>query len=115
MTQSAEFMMLFRFEQTQEPPTPEQINEMHRHWGDFIGGLASKGMLVSTHQLGAEGWQVLPDHSQLHGIHECDGKMIGGNMVVKANSIEDVLEQAKKCPILSMGGTVEVRSTVPLN
>ncbi|WP_298303127.1 YciI family protein [Flavobacterium sp.] len=41
--------------------------------------------------------------------------MIAGNMVLKAESIEVATEWAKKCPILFMGGTVEVRNVIPMN
>jgi hypothetical protein len=39
---------------------------------------------------------------------------LGGNMVVRANSLDHAVEMAKGCPILQMGGTVEVRDVVPM-
>jgi hypothetical protein len=35
-------------------------------------------------------------------------------MVVKANTIDAAVEMAKNCPILLMGGTVEIRSIQPM-
>jgi hypothetical protein len=35
-------------------------------------------------------------------------------MIVKANSIAEAAEMAKNCPILNMGGNVEVRSIQPM-
>ena len=40
--------------------------------------------------------------------------MVAGNMVLKAESLEVASELAKKCPILFMGGTVEVRTINPM-
>jgi len=35
-------------------------------------------------------------------------------MVVRANTLAEATEMAKDCPILKMGGTVEVRSINPM-
>ncbi|HEY8936239.1 MAG TPA: YciI family protein [Cyclobacteriaceae bacterium] len=36
-------------------------------------------------------------------------ELIGGYSIVKANSLEEATELAKGCPILTVGGNVEVR------
>jgi hypothetical protein len=35
-------------------------------------------------------------------------------MIVKANTLDEAVEMAKKCPILHMGGSVEVRAIQPM-
>jgi hypothetical protein len=115
MTQVKEFMLLFRFEPTNEQPTPKQLQDMHALWGAFIGNTAQQGSLVSTHQLGFEGKKVLADHTIEDGFHIVDGQTLGGNMIVKAESLDAATEIAKKCPILLMGGNVEVRDITPMN
>ena len=114
MTQVQEFMLLFRFEPSNEQPTPEQLQEMGKCWGEFIGTIAMQGKLVSTHQLGFEGKQIFADQTTQDGFHIADRQMIAGNMVLKAESMEVATELAKNCPILKMGGTVEVRSITPM-
>ena len=115
MTQVKEFMMLFRFEPSNEQPTSEQLQEMQKQWGEFIGTIAMQGKLVSTHQLGFEGKQIFADHTTTDGFHIANAQIIAGNMILKADSIEVATELAKKCPILFMGGTVEVRDLIPMN
>ena len=110
-----EFMLLFRFEPSNEQPTPEQLQEMGKQWGEFIGTIAMQGKLVSTHQLGFEGKKIFANLSTEEGFHVSEGQMIGGNMILKAESIEVAMELAKKCPILYMGGAVEVRDILPMN
>lgn len=114
MTPSKEFMLLFSFEPSNEQPTQEQLQEMQKQWGEFIGTIAMQGKLVSTYQLGFEGKQIFPDHTTQDGFYIAEGKMIAGNMVLKAETLEAATELAKKCPILFMGGTVEVRSITPM-
>lgn len=114
MAELKEFMLLFRFEPSNDEPTQEQLQEMHKHWGEFIGGIAMQGKLVSTHQLGFEGKKIFANQSTEDGLHIAEGQIIGGNMVLKAESMESATELAKNCPILFMGGTVEVRDIIPM-
>lgn len=115
MTPTNEFMLLFRFEPTNEQPTAEQLQAMQKQWGEFIGNIAMQGKLVSTYQLGFEGNQIFADNTTKEGFHIAEGQTLSGNMVLKAESLEVATELAKKCPILFMGGTVEVRSIIPMN
>lgn len=115
MENSKEFMLLFRYEPSNEDPTQEQLHKMQNLWGEFIGGIAAQGNLVSTHQLGFEGKTVSSDFSTKDGFHISDSQIIGGNMILNAESLEYATEMGKKCPILLMGGTVEVRDITPMN
>ena len=115
MTQLNEFMLLFRYEPTNEQPTTEQLQEMQKQWGAFIGNIAMQGKLVSTYQLGFEGKQISADHTMTDGFHIAEGQTLSGNMVLKAESMEVATELAKNCPILLIGGSVEVRDLIPMN
>jgi hypothetical protein len=111
MVQKKEFMLVFRYEpKSNYQPTEVEMNEMHQQWGAFIGNIAIQEKLVSTHQLGFEGKQIFSDHSIAEGIHISDNQTLGGNMIVTANNIDEAVEMAKNCPILLMGGAVEVRA-----
>lgn len=114
MKTEKEFMLLFRFQPSNEQPTPEQLQEMQKQWGEFIGKIAMQGKLVSTHQLGFEGKMIAPDQSIQDGFYMSEGQMVAGNMVLKSETLEAATEIAKNCPILTMGGTVEVRSINPM-
>ena len=114
MTHLNEFMLVFRFEPNNEEPTPEQLQEMGKQWGEFIGTIAMQGKLVSTYQLGFEGMLINPDNTTNTGFHVAHGQIVAGNMILKAESLEVASELAKKCPILNMGGTVEVRNILPM-
>jgi hypothetical protein len=87
---------------------------MHLTWGTFIGNIAIQEKLVSVHQLGFEGRQILENQNVVNGIHLSNNQTVSGNMVVRAHSIYEAIEMSKNCPILQMGGTVEVRSIIPM-
>ncbi len=115
MKSSKEFMLLFRFEPNFNfQPSPEETSLMHQQWGAYFGGLAIQEKLVSTHQLGFEGMKISAHQSVNEGILIAENQTLGGNMIVKANSIQEAVEIAKGCPILLMGGNVEVRNILPM-
>jgi hypothetical protein len=115
MENSNEFMLLFRFEPDfSQQPTEEQLAEMHSQWGSYLGGLAIQEKLISTHQLGFEGAIVSADQSTSEGIVIADNQTLGGNLVIKASSMAEAIEVAKSCPILGMGGNVEIRNILPM-
>jgi hypothetical protein len=110
-----EFMLLFRYEPNMNyQPTEAEMTQMHQEWGAYFGKLASEGKFVSTHQLGFEGIQIAADKTTTEGFNISNNVMVSGSLLVNADSIEEAVEIGKACPILNMGGTVEVRSVIPM-
>lgn len=111
-----EFMLIFRLDANSEPPSSEQVTEMHQQWGAFIGSIASQGNLQATQRLKLEGAKRL---SLAAGLEDekvfYKNQLISGYMVLKAASMEEVASIAKSCPILSEGGSVELREIAPMN
>ncbi|RKR14724.1 hypothetical protein CLV91_0802 [Maribacter vaceletii] len=115
MKAEKKFMMLFRYTPNPEyKPTLQEMEQMSQDWGSFIGNIAMKEKLDSTNQLGFEGKQIAANSSVLDGILISENKTVSGNMIVKANSLEEAVEIAKDSPILKMGGSVEVRNIIPM-
>ncbi len=115
MTNEQTFMMIFRYSPNPNyNPTPEELQQIKEDWGSFIGHIAIQEKLESTYQLGHDGKQISTDLSVSDGIRISESKMISGNMIVKANSIDEAVTMAKECPILKMGGSVEVRNIIPM-
>jgi hypothetical protein len=114
MLNETEFMLLFRMQPSSEQPTQEQLQQMEQQWGGFISNVASQGKLVSTHHLGFSGNIIARDQSITEGFSVLEGQMIAGNMVIKANTMDMAIEIAKQCPILFVGGTVEIRNIMTM-
>lgn len=109
-----EFMLLFRMQPSSQEPTAEQLADMQQQWGIFIGGIAMQGKLVGTSRLGFEGNVIGADLAVTGGFSIANNETLSGNMVVKAASLYEATEMAKGCPVLAMGGSVEVRSIIPM-
>ncbi|MGH2646606.1 MAG: YciI family protein, partial [Ginsengibacter sp.] len=90
--------------------TPEQMQAMTKKWMDWIGSIAAQNKLTDRgNRLDASGKVVRRDTVVTNGPYSEIKESIGGYSIVKAGSYEDAIELAKGCPILTVGGNVEVR------
>lgn len=111
-----EFMMIFRNEKKSgnEMPSAEQMQEVMKHWQNWIGGIAAQGKYSGTNRLYPEGKTIKPGNIITDGPYAEVKEMVGGYLIVKANTLEDAVEMAKSCPNLIYGGNVEVRSVMSI-
>ena len=107
-----EFLLIFRRDmKTQEKGlSPEQIQAMMKPWQDWIGGLAAQNKLMSAgNRLVTDGRVVKPNQVVTNGPFVELAESIGGYTIIKASSVDEAAELSKNCPILMVGGSVEVR------
>ncbi len=111
-----EFMMLFRHvPDSNYQPSQEDMEASIKQWQDWIGNIAAQGKFNSTNQLDYEGKVVFADGLITDGPYAEVKEIIGGYIIVKAVSLDEAVVMAKTCPILSIGGHVEVRSFMDLS
>lgn len=106
-----DYLFVFRNDFAATPSgSPEEMQAVTQKWMDWIGGLAAKNKLTDRgNALSSVGKVVKPDNIITDGPYTEIKELIGGYTVVNAESIEEAAELAKGCPILSLGGNVEVR------
>ena len=111
-----EFLMIFRNSNGGEKPSPEQMQAMMKQWQDWIGGIAAQNKLSSSgNRLSADDSRVVkPNNLITNGPYVEIKEAVGGYIIVKTNSVDEAAELAKGCPILKIGGNVEVRTVVPM-
>lgn len=105
-----EFLMIFR--QPQTPPrdiSPEEMQAAIKLWKDWIAGIAAQGKFVSTNALGSQGKILKPNGVITDGPYAESKEMVGGYLIVKAETIDEAVQLAEGCPIIGIGGHVEVR------
>ena len=113
-----EFLLVFRreFASNQAQPSPEQLQQMMKPWQDWMGGLAAQNKLVSSgNRLSPEGRVIKPGKTITNGPYVELKEAVGGYIVIKANTLDEAAELSKGCPILQMGGNVEVRPIIPMD
>lgn len=113
-----EFLLVFRRDVINNESTlsPEQLQAMLKPWQDWIGNIAAQNKLVdSGNRLVWEGKVIKPGNIVTNGPFVELKEAIGGYTIIKANSLEDATELSLGCPILHVGGSVEVREIIKMD
>jgi hypothetical protein len=112
-----DFALIYRSESLGEIKlTPEGLLAVSKEWENWMGGIAAQNKLASMgKRLGNEGRSVKPGNVVTNGPYVEIKELIGGFSIIKADSIEEATELAKGCPVLNVGGNVEVREIIPMN
>ena len=112
-----EFLLIFRMDVAiQTNVSPEDMQNRMKLWQDWMGSIAAQNKLVSSgNRLATEGRVVRKDNLITNGPYVEIKEAIGGYSIVRAGSLDEAAEIANGCPILMGGGTVEVRTIVPMD
>lgn len=108
----SEFILIFRrdYKTADIQPTPEQLQEQLKHWQEWFASLSENDMLSRPVQrLDTAGRIVGKDRSISDGPYRELRESIGGLVTVNANDYDEAVEIAESCPILGLGGNVEIR------
>ena len=106
-----DFLFVYRMEYNKTADrSPEEMQAVTKRWMDWIGGIAAQNKLADRgNRLDPNGKVVRPGNVITDGPYTEIKETLGGYSLVRANSIDEAIELAKGCPILSFGGNVEVR------
>ena len=112
-----EFLLIFRRDVVTDAPalSPEQLQAMMKPWQDWVGGIAAQNKLVSPgNRLAGEGKVLKPGNIVTDGPYVEIKEAIGGYTVVRAESLEEATALSANCPILQVGGNVEIRRIISM-
>jgi hypothetical protein len=112
-----EFLLIFRrdFDATDSQASPEHLQNMMKAWQNWMGSIAARNKLVNSgNRLSAEGKVVKPGALVTNGPYVEIKEAIGGYILIRAESLDEAAEISKGCPILTIGGNVEVRTIIPM-
>ncbi len=108
----SQFLLLLRQPHGDGPgPTPEEMRHIMSRFMAWMEGLTAKGMVAGTNGLEPAG-KVLRGP---RGVSLTDGpyaeakEIVGGYVLINADSLEQALEAARDCPGLEYRMAVEVR------
>ncbi|WP_461116982.1 YciI family protein [Spirosoma jeollabukense] len=86
------------------------MEDYRTHWHEWLDKLAIQNLLVrSVQHLDPRGMVIGPDNTEFDGPFSETGEAIGSLLILKAPDYETAVNLAKDCPILELGGNVEVR------
>jgi hypothetical protein len=91
--------------------SPDEMQQHFQAWLAWFKQLEAKGLLKEPgHPLERTGRVVMGKQKIVHDGPFAEAKdVVGGYVVVKASDLTEAVELSKGCPILDVGGSVEVR------
>jgi len=106
-----EFVLLFRRKDLDDGSVdPENRNALVKKWNDWVSGIAAEGKLISNgNRLSAEGKVLKPGGVITDGPFVEIKEKLGGYTIIKAENLDEATTLAHGCPVLCVGGSVEIR------
>jgi hypothetical protein len=106
----ADFMYLFRGGDADwTTSSPERMQEHMNRWMGWMENLGKQGKLGGGEPLKREGKIVNSKGAITDGPYAEGKDIVGGYLLVKADTAHEAAELTKGCPVFEFGGTVEVR------
>lgn len=95
--------------------SPEQVQQHMQKWGAWMGGLKEKGQLLDGLPLGKEGKVVRKSGEIVTDGPFAEGsEVVGGYLIVHADSLKEAVDISKGCPVFEFDGLVEVREIMSM-
>jgi hypothetical protein len=111
-----EYLLLFRNSSNPDGyiTTSQDMAEDLPKWQAWIGNIAMQGKLVSTAPMEYNATLVSNDGSVEGPYKETGSVVVSGFLICKSQSIAEVKDWSKSCPILKYpNSSVEIRSLIP--
>jgi len=111
-----DFLLIFRTDYNViQQRSEDQAEANMKQWMDWLGDISSKNKLIDRgNRLDNSGRLVKPNDVVTNGPYSDIKESIGGYSLIKADNYEDAVAMAKGCPVLKMGGNVEVREILAM-
>jgi hypothetical protein len=107
-----QFLFLFRDSSDNPDLSSEQLQEAMGKWMEWLRGLKQQGIYIGGNRL-EEGRKVLRNTKFTDGPYVESKELVGGFIVVLADSLAQAEHLAKGCPGLAYGTDVEIRPMMP--
>ena len=112
-----EFLLIFRrdLKNPEAQPSAEKMQAMMGKWQDWMGSIAAQNKLVDRGNRLETSGSVVCREGVMDGPYVEVKEGIGGYTIIRAESQEEATTISKGCPVLIIGGSVEVRQILPIN
>jgi len=109
-----EYLLLLRAGKPASQKTEAENKAENQAWGAYMGGLGQKGLLVGGLPLVSGGAVVSSTGITNSPVNAGAEGIVGGYLIVKADSLQAATAIAKDCPHIANEGNIEVRELAPM-
>ncbi|MDB5120777.1 MAG: hypothetical protein JWN56_1995 [Sphingobacteriales bacterium] len=109
-----EYLLLLRGGKPAASKTEEENKAEMQDWGIYMGNLAKNGQLAGGLPLVSVGAVVSSAGTTNEAVTSATEGIVGGYLIIKADSFEQAIEAARACPHIANEGNIEVREIAPM-
>ena len=109
-----EYLLLLRGGKPMASKTEAENKAEMQAWGAYMGKLGQNGSLVGGLPVVGGGKTVSANSVSNEAVTSAKEGIVGGYLIVKAESLDAATEIAKECPHIENEGNVEVREIAPM-
>jgi len=109
-----EYLLLLRGGKPMTSKTEAEAKAEMQAWGVYMGKLGQNGSLVGGLPLVSGGKVVAASGTTAEAVTSAREGIVGGYLILKAESLEKAAELAKECPHITNEGNIEVREIAPM-
>jgi hypothetical protein len=109
-----EYLFLLRGGKPVSEKTDAENKAEMQAWGAYMGKLMSNGNMVGGLPLVSGGKTVSASGIAAEPVNSAKEGIVGGYLIIKADSLDQAADFAKDCPHIANQGNVEVREIAPM-
>ena len=109
-----EYLLLMRGGTPAANKTEEENKAEMQAWGAYMGKLSQSGQFVTGLPVVAGGKTVSASGVSNEAVSSAKEGIVGGYLIIKADSLDAATDIAKECPHIANKGNVEVREIAPM-
>jgi len=109
-----EYLLLLRGGKPMASKTEAENKAEMLAWGAYMGKLGQNSLFVGGQPLASGGKSVSADSVSNEAVTSAKEGIVGGYLIIKAESLDAATELAKECPHVANEGNVEVREIAPM-
>ena len=109
-----EYLLLLRGGKPMASKTEAENKAEMQAWGAYMGKLGQNGSLVGGLPVVGGGKTVSANSVSNEAVTSAKEGIVGGYLIVKAESLDAATAIAKECPHVANEGNVEVREIAPM-
>ena len=106
----SQYLLIIRFKTDFKPATDTTVSVNIKHWQAYMGGLAQSGKIVGGYRPSSDGITISGTEKVLtNAPYTANNDLLSSVLIINADDLDDAKAIAAKCPVLELGGSVEVR------
>ena len=109
-----EYLFLLRAGKPANTKTESENKSEMQAWGKYMGDLGKNDQLVGGLPLVSGGMVVSAKGTLSEPVNAGEEGIVGGYLIVKADSLQKAAELANACPHIANEGNIEVREIAPM-